>query len=89
MGAHLANAAAAGACEVFYWREHNREVDFVARAGKAVTAIEVKSGRVRDVHLGMAAFAAAFKPKQALLVGADGIALETFLSQPVEKWVRG
>jgi len=88
VGAHLANAAAAGACEVFYWREHNREVDFVARAGKVVTAIEVKSGRVRDAHLGMAAFAAAFKPKRALLVGADGIALETFLSQPVEKWVR-
>ena len=88
VGAHLANAAAAGACEVFYWRERNREVDFVARAGKVVTAIEVKSGRVRDAHLGTAAFAAAFKPKRTLLVGSDGIALETFLSQPIEQWVR-
>ena len=33
VGAHLANAAAAGTCEVFYWRERNREVDFVVRAG--------------------------------------------------------
>ncbi len=30
VGAHLANAAAAGECELFYWRERNREVDFVA-----------------------------------------------------------
>ncbi len=40
VGAHLANAAAAGSCEPFYWRDRNREVDFVARAGKTVTAIE-------------------------------------------------
>ncbi|MBK7190677.1 MAG: DUF4143 domain-containing protein, partial [bacterium] len=29
VGAHLANAAAAGECELFYWREGSREVDFV------------------------------------------------------------
>jgi predicted AAA+ superfamily ATPase len=30
------NPAAAGACELFYWRENNREVDFVVRSGRAV-----------------------------------------------------
>ncbi|HZL05645.1 MAG TPA: ATP-binding protein, partial [Coriobacteriia bacterium] len=45
VGAHLANAAARGVCEVFYWRDRNREVDFVVRAGRALVAIEVKSGR--------------------------------------------
>lgn len=88
VGAHLANAAAAGACELFYWRERNREVDFVARAGKAVTAIEVKSGRARHTHAGMEAFVAAFKPRRKLLVGGDGIALEEFLAKPVEHWVK-
>ena len=34
VGAHLANAAACGVCELFYWREGNREVDFVVRAGR-------------------------------------------------------
>lgn len=34
--AHLTNAAAAGACEQFYWHHRNREVDFVLRAGKSV-----------------------------------------------------
>ncbi len=38
IGAHLANAAAVGQCELFYWRDRNREVDFVARAGRSLTA---------------------------------------------------
>ena len=88
VGAHLANAAAAGACELYYWRERNREVDFVVRAGRALVAIEVKSGRTRNTAPGMEAFAAAFRPTRKLLVGGDGIALEDFLARPVEHWVR-
>ncbi len=88
VGAHLANAAATGSCEVFYWRDRNREVDFVVRAGKSVTAIEVKSSRRRDTLPGIAAFAAAFRPTRKLLVGGDGIALEEFLSKPVEHWLK-
>ncbi len=88
VGAHLANAAARGVCELFYWRERNREVDFILRAGRRTVAIEVKSGRARDSLSGLAAFAEAFKPKRTLLVGADGIAVEDFLSQPVEHWLR-
>lgn len=87
VGAHLANAAASGECELFYWRERNHEVDFVVRAGRAVTAIEVKSGRGRDTHPGLAAFAAAFKPTRKLLVGRDGIAVQEFLLKPVAHWV--
>ena len=87
VGAHLANAAAGGSCEVFYWRHRNREVDFVVRAGQAVTAIEVKSGRARQTPPGMAAFANVFQPVRALLVGGDGIPVEEFLSKPVEYWV--
>lgn len=86
-GAHLANAAATGDCELFYWRDRNREVDFVARSGRWLTAIEVKSGRVRDSLPGLAAFAEAFKPKRQIIVGAEGIALEEFLSRPVDYWV--
>jgi len=87
VGAHLANAAAAGECELFYWRERNREVDFVARAGRRVTAIEVKSARARDAQPGMAAFAEAFKPGRSLLVGGDGIGLEEFLVRPAAHWI--
>ena len=75
-------------CELFYWRERNREVDFVVRAGRRVTAIEVKSGRRSGRLSGLEAFSAAFQPDRKLLVGADGIPLESFLERPVEHWVR-
>jgi hypothetical protein len=89
VGAHLANAAATGVCELFYWRERNHEVDFVARVGRRLTAIEVKSSRVPTALPGMAAFAHAFKPQRALLVGGDGISVEDFLSTPVMHWLAG
>jgi len=88
VGAHLANAAATGSGELFYWRDANREVDFVFRTGRRVAAIEVKSGRARESLPGMGAFAAAFRPQRKLLVGGDGISVEDFLSRPVEHWLR-
>lgn len=88
VGAHLANAAAVGDCELFYWRDRNREVDFIVRAGSALTAIEVKTGRHRETLAGMGAFAEAFRPGRKLLVGADGIPVDEFLARPVSHWVR-
>ncbi|WP_419162838.1 ATP-binding protein [Candidatus Palauibacter sp.] len=88
VGAHLVNAADMDLCEVFYWRDRGREVDFVLRAGPVVTAIEVKSGRTRGTPPGLTAFADRFHPTRSLLVGGDGIPLDEFLSRPVEYWVR-
>jgi len=88
VGAHLANAAAMGVCELFYWRDRNREVDFVMKAGRRLVAIEVKSGRSRQARPGLAAFGEAFNPRRNLLVGGDGIGLEEFLLQPVEHWLK-
>ena len=88
VGAHLANAAAGGECQAYYWRERNREVDFVVRAGNILVAIEVKSGRAAVTLAGMAAFSEAFRPTRKLLVGGDGIDLETFLLKPVENWLK-
>jgi hypothetical protein len=86
VGAHVANAAAARECELFYWREGSHEVDFVVRAGRTVTGIEVKSGRGRDAP-GMGAFAVAFKGARSLLVGGDGVPLEEFLREPATRWL--
>ena len=88
VGAHLVNAAAAGECELYYWRERNQEVDFVVKAGRRLVAIEVKSGRAPLAHPGTAAFATAFKPQRSLLVGGDGIALDDFLARPVAHWTQ-
>ena len=87
VGAHLANAAAARAFALYYWRERNLEVDFVVKAGRRLTSIEVKSGRAPTAHAGTAAFARAFKTDRTLLIGDGGVAVEMFLSEPVEHWV--
>jgi predicted AAA+ superfamily ATPase len=88
VGAHLANAAACGVCEAFYWRERNREVDFVVRAGRTLIAIEVKSGRAPEALPGLGAFVEAFKPKRALLVGGDSIPLAAWERPRANKRVR-
>lgn len=41
IGAHLVRSG----CELFYWRDVNVEIDFVAKWGRKVFGIEVKSGR--------------------------------------------
>ncbi|MFA6091505.1 MAG: ATP-binding protein [Elusimicrobiota bacterium] len=87
VGAHLVNGLSGTGTEVFYWREGNREVDFVLKGHGRVTAVEVTSSRRKDSLPGMAAFAEEFHPQRQLLVGGQGIPLEEFLSAPVEKWV--
>jgi hypothetical protein len=37
----------------------------------------------------MADFVDAFEPQRTLLVGADGIALDEFLTRPVSHWIQG
>ena len=89
VGAYLANEAAVGKCELFYWRDRNKEVDFVLRKGDSLVAIEVGIGKGKEstkAHKGIDAFAKNFNPVKTLLVGTNGIALESFLSQPVEFW---
>ena len=90
VGAHLANAAATGGVDLSWWREGDREVDFVLSGHGRHAAIEVKSGRASASQPGLAAFTAAFAglgPIRPLLVGGDGIDLERFLLEPPERWV--
>ncbi len=84
VGAHLRT----GEAELFYWREGNREVDYVLRAGRHFAALEVKSGARRETLPGMAAFDSSYRPRRKLLVGGDGIPLEEFLAAPPERWLR-
>jgi predicted AAA+ superfamily ATPase len=79
IGAHLV-ARRDPRAEILYWRDRDREVDFVVQRGTKLTAIEVKSGRRRESLRGMAAFDAAHGPTRKLLVGGDGTPLEAFLA---------
>lgn len=86
VGAHLVNTAAPG-MKVSYWRERNREVDFVLHQGTRVRAIEVKSGRNKGALAGLTAFASAFDTGKGLVVGTGGVPLELFLATPAADWL--
>jgi len=88
VGAHLVNTAEGSEVEVSYWRERNREVDFVLRRGRRLTAIEVTSGRRKGSLPGLSAFKATFAPTRTLLVGGQGLPLEEFLGRPAAAWLR-
>ena len=87
VGAHLVNSSYSGGYRVYYWRDRNRDVDFVVETSTSLIAIEVKSNRRRDALPGMSAFKQTFHPTRMLLVGGDGISVEDFLSSPVQRWV--
>ncbi|MCK4303101.1 MAG: ATP-binding protein [Candidatus Eisenbacteria sp.] len=88
VGAHLMAGTEGTNALVYYWRDRNREVDFVLKHGDTLVALEVKSGR-RPVSLpGMGAFAKTFRPARTLLVGADGIPVDEFLRTPVMSYLR-
>jgi len=84
VGAHLVNAG----LEVSWWRERNREVDFVVRRGRSGFPIEVTSGRRKGSLPGMDAFTRTFRTTRRLLVGGQGLPLEEFLAHPAETWLR-
>lgn len=86
VGAHLANAAFEMDCEVSYWRENNREVDFVVRRSGKLLGIEVKSGRVSHAHPGLDAFTKEHNGAGALVVGGHGVKVEDFLASRIGDW---
>lgn len=79
VGAHLVSQAEENDYHVFYWRNRDKEVDFVVLADEGCIALEVKSGR-RWSNTGMAEFAKAFNPVHSYIIGTGGISLEDFLS---------
>ena len=80
VGAHLLNSIRGTQIELFYWREGDREVDFVLQLGDKLIVIEVKSGQESLRRTGIDAFLKQFEPDRILLVGDQGIPLEAFLS---------
>jgi predicted AAA+ superfamily ATPase len=80
VGAHLLNSIRGTQIELYYWREGNREIDFVLKLGSQIIAIEVKSNKDHLQQSGIDEFVKQFKPKRMILVGERGIPLKTFLS---------
>lgn len=88
IGAHLLNTAANNT-NVYYWRERGYEVDFVVEQNKQLLAIEVKSSnKKKSGNLnGLKKFSENYNKTKTLLVGADGLSIQEFLSYPVNHWL--
>jgi uncharacterized protein len=85
VGAHLCNGLPTTEYSLSYWREGDREVDFiVSRAGKS-WGLEVKSGRQGKLS-GIDRFRQKYPKTQVLLVGANGISLDRFFSEDAGAW---
>ena len=85
IGAHLINITQGTDVAVLYWRDRNREVDFVLKKGKELIAVEVKSGRAITSLPGMEAFSKNYRAKKLLLVGGGGIGVDEFLGMDFEQ----
>ena len=79
--------------ELFYWRERDREVDFVVKIGKKILAIEVKSGTIKNQPSGLGYFLKKYPQATGLMIcdtkdtsSSDSeiptIALENFFLNP-------
>lgn len=86
VGAHLMNTSGRDT-EVTWWRERDREVDFVVADRHDVLAIEVASGRRKPGLPGLEAFGR-LVPSRSILIGAQGLPLEIALSMPADRLLR-
>ncbi len=78
VGAHILNYVEEQDYKVYYWRDGNKEVDFVIESNRQCIAIEVKSGR-RTTNAGLPEFVKRFSPKHSFVVGSGGVPVEEFL----------
>jgi predicted AAA+ superfamily ATPase len=78
VGAHLLARGREEGFDLFWWRDRDKEVDFVVERGGAVTGVEVKSGRTKS-GAGGPEFLARFPGAVLLTVGAGDVTIEDFL----------
>ncbi|HHU07667.1 MAG TPA: DUF4143 domain-containing protein, partial [Clostridiaceae bacterium] len=82
VGAYLLARSQEEGFELYWWRERDQEVDFVLQKGNSLTAIEVKSGRLKKIG-GSLDFKKRYPKSFSLIVGGPRYGLEEFLSGKV------
>ena len=86
VGAHLFNTKPPEV-RLHFWRDRNREVDFVLERGRRLAAIEVKSGQRRSNVSGLGEFGERFDVTASIVVGEGGVSIPEFLSIPAGEWL--
>jgi predicted AAA+ superfamily ATPase len=78
VGAYLLARSKQEHFKVFWWRDRGTEVDFVISKGQKLTAIEVKSGRIKNTG-GVYEFMRRYPGAHAYVIGDSTTSLEAFL----------
>lgn len=84
VGAHLLRAG----IEVFYWRDHDEEIDFVARHRGVTVAIEVTVSDKKRPSVLLERLARKQGIAKTLVIGPAGVALSEFLSADPGTWFK-
>ena len=84
VGAYLLSQAELYDMNIWYWRQKDEEVDFVLEWDNEIVGIEVKSNHEKMTN-GLVTFRNLFHPKLALIVGHEGISIDTFLQMDIRK----
>jgi predicted AAA+ superfamily ATPase len=87
VGALLWRYAQETGTSVHYWNNSAREVDFVVNHAGCDIAIEVKAGSKSRKVSGLVEFKRRFPRARILLVGAEGVPLETVFGSPPSEWL--
>ncbi|MBI5193710.1 MAG: ATP-binding protein [Nitrospirae bacterium] len=85
VGLHLCNWLSGTEYSITYWREGDKEIDFIVTRGAESWAIEVKSGRSGKLS-GIEYFRRKYPEAKVLIVGAGGIPLEQFFMSKADVW---
>jgi uncharacterized protein len=80
VGAHLVKSCDGAGAEIYYWRNHGFEVDFILSTPAGIAAIEVKSGRRRESLPGIGRFLTYWPDAKPFLVGDGGMPVKEFLT---------
>lgn len=84
IGAYLMNNAVSAGFSVYYWRERDKEVDFILERHDKLVAIEVKSNGTMK-KTGTESFRKLYPSSRILVVGKSGLPWQEFLSvNPLE-----
>ncbi|MDD5658182.1 MAG: ATP-binding protein [Elusimicrobia bacterium] len=85
VGAHLVKAG----LEVFYWRERDQEIDFIAKRGDDAVAVEVSVSPRKHPPAALERLARRAGVARSVVVGPKGVALEEFLETDPRVWLEG
>lgn len=86
VGAHLHNTKGIST-RLYYWRDGDREVDFVLTSTNKVVAFEVKGSPFKSDWSGLDLFKQKYLHASLIHVGGGGVPLKEFFSKPADEWL--